>query len=287
MMRTAAFVAGLLWLGQAEATTLPYLDMYALVQGADGVVEGTVESVVSARSDQGQIFTYVTLRDLEIHTGSYGQGSLTLMLLGGSADAQTLEVVGAPAFEEGQRVVAFVASNGTDIVPLVGWEQGLFVVPQDGRNLVTDSVGNRILDVEDGRIEKEQRYGFEAQVIEPQPVADGPGEARSGSGQGGSRSGTSDAQQQSLTVPNAGQPMAYDAFIQSIQGAARRVALSGPRQTRVLNSVQVGATLQAAPPPRAMSILKAPGQEAGAPARAPLPSEAPGSPPAGPSPSRP
>jgi len=281
MMRTAAFLAGLMWLGQAEATTLPYLDMNALVQGADGVVEGTVESVVSARA-QGQIFTYVTLRDVEVHAGSYGQRSLTLMMLGGSVEGETLEVVGAPAFEEGQRVLAFVASNGTDIVPLVGWEQGLFVVPQDGRNLVTDSAGNRILDVEDGRIEKEQRHAFEAQVVEPQPAADGPGEAWSAGGQGGSRSGMSETRQRSLAAPAAAQPMAYDAFIQSIQGAARRVALSGPRQMRALNSVQVGAALQPAPPPRSLSILKAPGQEAGARARAPLSSEAPGSPPAAP-----
>ncbi|WP_027134880.1 hypothetical protein [Geminicoccus roseus] len=290
MVRTVAFLGGLFLAAQAQATTLPYLDLNALVRGADGVVEGTVASVTSGTSGDGGIFTYVTLGDLRVHAGSYGQDRFTLMLMGGSAGGETLKLVGAPSFQPGQRVIAFVAGNGTRIVPLVGWEQGLFqVVPDDGQRVVADSVGNRLLEVEGGRIEKEQRHAFEAEIIDPAaaPAAPGPGTARSAAGSGGSQAGSP-----ALSAPSAAQastqadePVSYGEFVQAIRQAARQAALSAPRQAQAaLHSVPVGAAMQqpVQRPGLAASTLKEPGRERGGGIKAPLASEEPGNVPAGP-----
>ena len=123
--------------GPAAATTLLKLPFSEVARAADGVVSGIVAEIQSRRSQSGIIYSYVTLEDLEVLQGRYGGQTFTLRIEGGEVDGETQVVEGAPRFREGERVIVFVDGNGEQIVPIVGWEQGLFRVieiPSSVRN---------------------------------------------------------------------------------------------------------------------------------------------------------
>lgn len=153
----------------AGATTLLSLDFNDLVSAADGVIIGTVDGIEVHRSDDGVIYRYVTLGDLEVLTGTYGEAEITLRFEGGVLEDEALLVHGSPEFEEGERLVLFVEGNGEGIVPLVGWEQGLFRVQTDpsGATAVTDAVGNLVFGIENHVVLKEQRFAPQAALVGP------------------------------------------------------------------------------------------------------------------------
>lgn len=152
----------------SHATTLVKLSFDDLVQAADGVLAGTVADIVSRKAQDGMIYTFVTLDALEIIRGSYDGERFTLRLEGGEVEGEVLEVEGAPSFREGERVVVFVEGNGERIVPIAGWEQGLFRVirdPATGREYISDAVGNRVFGIREGEVIKESRVGSEAELF--------------------------------------------------------------------------------------------------------------------------
>lgn len=161
----------------ASATTLQSLDFDDLVGMADGVVIGTVDGIQVHQANDGTIYRYVTFGDLEVLTGAYGEAQITLRFEGGALGREVLVVHGSPEFEEGERVVLFVEGNGERVVPLVGWEQGLFRVQVDpsGATAITDSVGNRVFGIDDDVVLKEQRFAPRAELVGPE----GPGLGRS------------------------------------------------------------------------------------------------------------
>jgi len=247
-----------------------YKSFNDLVHEADGVVEGTVEDVVSRRIGQSEIQTYVTLRDLSVYKGQYTGNRFTLMFEGGSVDGQVVHVHGSPTLRQGERVIAFVEGNGQQIVPLVGWEQGLFRVitpPGGGQRAISDSVGNRVFGIEGGQILKESRVSAEAEVV---------GQPTSGFGQttrpgeipihlGSSNAGRSQLATQPGTPSEAGPTLATVApsqlitpeqFVERIRQVAGQPTPAGAqRQPVPLSTVEVGAVPARrdrtdAPPPR-------------------------------------
>lgn len=167
-MRRFFISLALMFALQVQATTLLYKSFDDLVKEADGIVIGTVTNIEAYRDGQGEIYTYVTLGDLEMLYGRYDRKQLTLRLKGGQVGDEILQVVGSPTFQQNERLILFVQGNGSQIVPLVGWGQGLFRAQVDsasGQEVISDSDGNRVFSVQSGHVVKEQRFASQAEIV--------------------------------------------------------------------------------------------------------------------------
>jgi len=133
---TIAFVA---LYGNARATTMIPLDLKALVDNADRVVDATVESTESHwTAGHDAIFTDVKLRVLRVYKGAVKTGELiTVRREGGVVDGIGQRVFGAAQFVPGEEAVVFVEQRGGASY-VVGMAQGkLHVAKQaDGSRLV-------------------------------------------------------------------------------------------------------------------------------------------------------
>jgi hypothetical protein len=162
----AALLATLATSGQASV--LPYKSFDALLAESDGIVVGTVRSVEATASAPHDVHTYVTLDQLEMLSGRVDAPTLTLRLKGGLAGRSGLHVDGAPHFAPEERVLLFVQGNGRDLVPFVGWSQGVFRLATDaatGRQQVRDADGNLVLGVAGGQVLREAGAQLETEVV--------------------------------------------------------------------------------------------------------------------------
>ena len=116
---------------RATASTFLQVDIPTLRGMSESVVRGHVLDVRSAWNDEGSaIFTYVTLRVTGRLHGS-ADNQLVIRVPGGTVGDFTSEMEGAPTFEVGEDVVAFIA-RWYDGVPMVaGYAQGLSRVHPD------------------------------------------------------------------------------------------------------------------------------------------------------------
>jgi hypothetical protein len=125
--------------GGAHATTMIALDLKALVQQADRVVDGTVESTESHwTSSHDAIYTDVKLRVTRVFKGAVKVGDLiTVRREGGAVDGIGMKVFGAPSFVPGEEAVVFMEQRA-GAAWVVGMAQGkLRVMKQvDGSKLV-------------------------------------------------------------------------------------------------------------------------------------------------------
>ena len=125
----------------ARATVVVAKDFAALCAEADLVFVGTVTATAPEWSDPEHraIRTRVTFSDLTWLRGG-GETTLTLRFAGGELDGLHEEVAGVPQFAVGERRVLF-ARAGSYVSPLVGFNQGLFLV-------VDTAAGPVVLDAE-------------------------------------------------------------------------------------------------------------------------------------------
>ena len=138
-----------------SATTVQRKSFEQLVNEADFVAVGRVLNVQAfPTADKQYVYTYVTVNELDVMKGSYGESQIVVRMDGGDVgDGRRLLIHGMPKFEYGQQVVVFLKDNGQAICPFVGWEQGLLRVEQDqksGESLLRTSRGNRIHGVRNG-----------------------------------------------------------------------------------------------------------------------------------------
>lgn len=164
--------AVLLCAPQVNATVLPYKNLNDLVEESDGIIVGTVRNVESHLDPSKDIYTFVKLDQLEVLHGNYHQRTLTLRLMGGQVQNDILHVEGSPEFSQNDRVILFVRNNGSEIVPLVGWTQGVLRIVRDpatGREVINDHDGNRVVGVRDGHIEKHVTHQSDARIIPNRP----------------------------------------------------------------------------------------------------------------------
>lgn len=151
-----------------HATTVLYQNFDDLVDKSEVVLKGRVKNKESFKNNEGGIFTYVTLDNIEVISGDYNEKEYIMLLEGGDVGAEIQEIPGTPEFEDGERVILFVSGNGKSPVPLVGWSQGLFRVKkaQDtNQDIVTDSNGNRIFAIEGNAVKKENRFNDSANIL--------------------------------------------------------------------------------------------------------------------------
>jgi hypothetical protein len=119
------------------ASTFLKVDIPTLRRMSESVIQARVTNVQSAWNDEGSaIFTYVTLQVTgRLHGTSADE--LVVRVPGGTVGDFTSEMEGAPRFQEGDEIVAFIA-RWYDGVPMVaGYAEGLSKVNRDTRgNLI-------------------------------------------------------------------------------------------------------------------------------------------------------
>ena len=126
-------------LNAAEATT--YGTLYSIEEMTDlshDVISGTVTHLESKQVD-GVIKTSVTVNIDHNFVGSKSQ-SFTFDVIGGTVNGITMDVPGAPKFEEGQSVLLFL-----DNKQVVGFGQGLYAIGPD-KTATRSMEGTTVLD---------------------------------------------------------------------------------------------------------------------------------------------
>ena len=248
---TSGAVVALALVVQSGATTIPYNSFIVLVQEADAVVSGHVANIESQYSPQHEIYTFVTLDQLKVISGSYQDSTLTLRFKGGQVGRDILHVDGSPTPNMDDSVVFFVLGNGRYMVPVVGWAQGAFRVVKDlttGGQSMRDFDGNRVIGIQGGHVTRERLVAPEARIVGEPPAVQGASNQPE-AGPGSPDSGKTAAAPQTAAQGAAVAPgvmsrfvptMSRDAFVAAIQNAAAaqpRTAASGVRQ---LKSVSIG-----------------------------------------------
>lgn len=123
----------------AIGSTFLKVDMPTLRAMSEAVVQARVIDVRSAWNDEGSmIFTHVTL---EVTGRLHGKAAneLIVRVPGGTVGNFTSTMEGAPQFEVGQDVVAFIARWDDGVPMIAGYAEGL-------STLHRDAVGNLVLD---------------------------------------------------------------------------------------------------------------------------------------------
>lgn len=167
----ALLLAGLA--ASVQATVLPYKTVDQLATEADGVVLGVVRQVQPVASTPGDINTFVTIEPQEVLSGQLAQRQLTLKVHGGFDGQRGLHVEGAPQFAPGDRVLVFVQGNGREIVPFVGWTQGVFRIERDasGEDRVVGADGQRVLGLRGAHLLRDDTAHSHVQLAGAPPLA--------------------------------------------------------------------------------------------------------------------
>lgn len=144
-MKLSKHVSSLLMAGvlvasasHAGATSLDRVSTDQLVAEAELIVQGVVKAVEYRNSDVASgehvalPHTFVTFGIERAFKGSaQGGSSITLRFQGGpDGQGKALMIPGVPMFDVGDRDILFIRGNGTQIAPLVGWEQGRYRIVQ-------------------------------------------------------------------------------------------------------------------------------------------------------------
>lgn len=155
----------------ASATTLEYKDFDQLVDEADTVVEGVVQSIDTKKNGR-EIYREVELASVSSFEDIgrvNGKNGAKFRIYGGQMDGTIMMAAGAPDFAPGDHVILFVKENGNWAVPFVGWEQGVFRVNELGE--VADNEGNKVFGKSGKSLVKEKLRAPAANIIEiPQPT---------------------------------------------------------------------------------------------------------------------
>lgn len=131
---------------QGDAQTFARKDFAQLVAEAEQVFVGPVVATASRRLPSGLIVTDVTFSPVRGVKGAV-PAAIVLEVVGGTAEGITLKLAGVPSFEAGRSYLVFSKENGTSIFPVVGGDQGLFLVepdPATGTPLVLDAGGRAV-----------------------------------------------------------------------------------------------------------------------------------------------
>ena len=131
-------LAFLLTSSLATATTFLRADVPTLARASSSVVRARVENVQSSwNGNRSMIFTQVTLNVAQTLRGT-PSSRVVVRVPGGTVNGYTIRMEGAPQFQTGSEVVAFIGSWDDGAAKVVGYAQGV-------SQLVRDGVGNLIL----------------------------------------------------------------------------------------------------------------------------------------------
>ncbi len=123
--------------GPVLATTILKADIPTLRNMSQSVVQARVADMRAVAGDRGMIFTEVTLNVIRNLHGEQSQ-QLVVRVPGGTLNGRTVKMEGAPEFQRGSQVVAFIGTWDDGVPRVVGYAQGVSVVARD-------SIGNENL----------------------------------------------------------------------------------------------------------------------------------------------
>lgn len=257
---------------QASATTVMYASVDELVNKADGVVVATVRGKDSRYGADGEIYTYVTLSDLDFINGTYERPELTLRFQGGEVKGDVLEIVGSPEFAEGDRVILFIKGNGESITPIVGWTQGVLRVKpnSEGVEEVFDHDGNRVLGVDGPHLAKEAVHPSELHVQGDRNVRGQSRNAKAVVGENDDGSPAGPEKSAQAERPNRAMPAAKLISMLRKKAAAASSLSGHPQAVRSAEDFSEGETSHRAMAPADRGLSAQPGPTA-APATPVLP----------------
>jgi hypothetical protein len=141
----------------AFATTAVKLNLEQLVQRADLIVQGQVQSVSSQWDEKRRlVFTYVSIRVDEPLKGERalkGQ-SVVIRQIGGNVGTIQMSVAGLPQFKTGGRALVFLKRQDATTFQVVGMNQGLYEIKEDVA--ISERHGVDLLDSKTGEVTKPQ-----------------------------------------------------------------------------------------------------------------------------------
>ena len=124
----ASFLAGI---SLTAASTFLKADISTLQKMSESVVHANVVDVRSAWNDEGSaIFTFVTL-EVTGRLHGVAQGQIVVRVPGGTVGDFTSEMEGAPKFQQGDEVVAFISRWDDGVAMVAGYAEGLSRVNRD------------------------------------------------------------------------------------------------------------------------------------------------------------
>jgi hypothetical protein len=136
----------------AFATTVARLDMEQLVQRADLIVQGHVQSVYSQWDEARRlVFTYISIRVDEPLKGERRQ-SVLIRQVGGTVGTIQMSIAGVPQFKSGEMAIVFLKRQGDSTFQVVGMNQGLYEIIDDFA--VSNVFGVDLIDSKTGEITK-------------------------------------------------------------------------------------------------------------------------------------
>jgi len=136
----------------AFATTGARLNLEQLVQRADLIVQGQVQSVYCQWDQESRlVFTYISIRVDDPLKGERRQWVLVRQV-GGSVGTIQMSVAGAPQFHSGEMAIVFLKRQDDSTFQVVGMNQGLYKIVE---NVAVSTVfGVDLLDSKTGEITK-------------------------------------------------------------------------------------------------------------------------------------
>ncbi len=144
-----ALVAAIL-AAPAFATTVTKMDLEQLVQRADLIVQGQVQSVYSQWDGERRlVFTYISIRVDEPLKGERRQ-SILIRQIGGTVGAIQMSVAGVPQFKSGEMAIVFLKRQDDSTFQVVGMNQGLYEIVEDFA--VSNVFGVDLVDSKTGEI---------------------------------------------------------------------------------------------------------------------------------------
>ncbi len=121
-----------LYASTGSATSVIWLSETEVVQQASLIVQGEVLSTQNVVDDSPYPRTRINLRITDVLKGETADSEISLEFLGGYKDGRELAVAGMQIPEVGEQGIYFIALTGEGRVhPLVGWQQGHYVIQGD------------------------------------------------------------------------------------------------------------------------------------------------------------
>jgi len=123
----------LLWALPATATTVFDLTLSEMVEASSYVVHAVVQrtEVKNLGSDEApRIVTDTTFNVVRVLKGTANGPTFVLSQVGGTWGGETLAIVGAPSFVEGEEVILFLEWRG-DRFAVCGMKQGVYRIGPD------------------------------------------------------------------------------------------------------------------------------------------------------------
>jgi hypothetical protein len=141
-------LAALLLAEPSAATTVRSLDVGELAQRAELVFEGRVLERTTRAGAGRALRTCVSFEVLEVVKGPAVASPYELCFAGGASGGRAIRVDGMRYPEPGERGIYFVAAvGGGRVNPLLGWDQGRFLVQGGDAPYVTTADGAPVADV--------------------------------------------------------------------------------------------------------------------------------------------